>query len=161
MSEKDIIQKGDVAKYQLIIDRDGFDPQQCEFKVTLSWGIVNRGVMTIEREQMFHDEEWNLFFLFNSTTMLGMVTAECEYYVIDTDVEGGMRKNVDRQLLCLVADNGCAKLPRCTCKHEGNVEYKRTMRSDANSLYAIVRVNGEQVRTADHDVLRVRKHDLS
>jgi hypothetical protein len=161
MKTLDIIQQGDIAKYQLIISRDGFDPQTCDFQVTLSWGIVNRGQMVIKRENMYHDEDWNLFFMFDTTTMHGMLTADCEYYVLDSDTESGERRNVDRQILCLVADSGIAQLPRCAESKDRMVMYKRTLRADAKSLYAIVRADGYIVRTSDNNVVRVRKHDLS
>lgn len=161
MRTLDIIQSGDIAKYQLIINRDGFDPHTCDFQVTLSWGIVNRGQLVIKKENMYHDEEWNVFFMFDSTTMHGMITAECEYYVIDSDATDDERLSVDRQILCLVADSGMAKLPRCADSKDRMVMYKRTLRADAKSMYAIVRADGDIVRTSDNDVVRVRKHDLS
>lgn len=171
MRTLDIIQQGDIAKYQLIISRDGFDPQTCDFQVTLSWGIVNRGQMVIKRENMYHDEDWNLFFMFDTTAMHGMLTAECEYYVPDSDMgypevgdatdEGWFRRVVDRQILCLVADNATARLPRCADKKDGSVKYEPKDEADLRSLYLIVRADGEIVRTSDNNVVRVRKHDLS
>lgn len=163
MTNIDIIQKGDVAKYQLTIQRDDFDMQQDDFLVRLTWGFYGES-LTISKEEMFHDEDWNVFFMFDSTKMSGMITAECEYNVPDTDAESGYRLSVDRQILCLVTTSATARLSKatCACKTLENhyVEYKRTFRSDAKSLYAIVRVQPEVVTTSNGEPLRVRKHQL-
>ena len=163
MGKIDIIQSPDVAKYQLKIQRDDFDIQHDDFLVRLSWGFYGES-LTIRKEEMFHDEEWNVFFMFDSTKMNGMITAECEYNVPDTDAASGYRLSVDRQLLCLVTTSATARLPKatakCQCQEQHYVEYTRTFRSDATSLYAIVRVQPEVVATSDGAPLRVRKHQL-
>lgn len=160
MTTKNIIQRGDIAKYQITIRRDDFDMQNDDFTVTLKWGIASPASMKIVKADMFHDEDWNVYFLFDTSLMLGRVTAECEYIVPDTDAEGGSRKSIDRQVLCLVADNATAKLPKCPVLGERYVEYQRTFRSDAKTLYAIVRVQPEVVTTSNGTPLRVRKHNL-
>ena len=164
MAKLDIIQQGDTGKYQLIIDRDGFDPQTCDFTLRLSWGYRGES-LEIRKEDMCHDEEWNIFFMFDSRKMLGAITAECEYLVLDSDVEEASvantgeydwyRVNVDRQTLCLITT--C----KCSCREEHFVHYKRTLRSDANSLYAIVRANQEIVKTSDGSIVRIRKSNLT
>lgn len=173
MAKLDIIQQGDTGKYQLIIERDGFDPQTCDFTLRLGWGYRGE-IVEIRKEDMFHDEEWNVFFMFDSRNMLGTITAECEYLVIDTDVTctgednageyDWFRVNVDRQTFCLVTPSSDAKVQkgacRCSCREEHFVHYKRTLRSDANTLYAIVRASQEIVRTSDGNIVRVRKHNL-
>ena len=160
MTTKNIIQKGDIAKYQIKIQRDDFDVERDDFSVTLRWGIASPDSMKIEKTDMYHDEEWNVYFMFETSGMLGKVTAECEYKVPDSDAQGGYRTSVDRQILCLVADNATAKLPKCPVLGERYVTYTRTFRSDANSLYAIVRVQPEIVASSDGEPLRVRKHNL-
>ena len=105
MTTKNIIQKGDIAKYQIKIQRDDFDVERDDFSVTLRWGIASPDSMKIEKTDMYHDEEWNVYFMFETSGMLGKVTAECEYKVPDSDAQGGYRTSVDRQILCLVADN--------------------------------------------------------
>ena len=160
MTTKNIIQKGDIAKYQIKISRDDFDVERDDFSVTLRWGIASPDSMKIEKTDMYHDEEWNVYFMFETSGMLGKVTAECEYKVPDSDAQGGYRVSVDRQFLCLVADNATAKLPKCPVLGEQYVTYTRTFRSDANSLYAIVRVQPEVVTSSNGEPLRVRKHNL-
>lgn len=172
MANIDIISQGDTGKFQLIIDREDFDPELDEFKVRLSWGFYDEHV-DIRKDEMFHDEEWNVFFMFDSEKMHGIITAECEYLVPDSDVafpqEGDARDeewyriNVDRQLLCLVTTSATACTQKCTNKcNEHFVHYKRVLRSDANSLYAIVRDNTLQViRTSEGNIVRVRKHNLN
>lgn len=173
MSKIDIIQQSDVAKYQLIIDHEDFNPETDDFTVRLSWGFYGESI-EIKKNEMYHDEEWNVFFMFDSTPMLGMITAECEYLVPDSDMganelvgteEELYRVNVDRQVLCLVTTSATACLPKanckCVCNTEHSVSYKRTLRSDARSLYAILRVDFEIIKTSDDNIVRVRKHNLN
>lgn len=174
MAKLDIIQQGDTGKYQLVIDRDGFDPQTCDFTLRLSWGYRGES-LEIRKEEMFHDEEWNIFFMFDSRKMLGAITTECEYLVLDSDVEEAgvantgeydwYRVNVDRQTLCLVTTSANAMVQKgackCSCREEHFVHYKRTLRSDSNSLYAIVRANQEIVKTSDGSIVRIRKSNLT
>ena len=160
MTNKNIIQRGDIAKYQIKIQRDDFDVERDDFSVTLKWGIAVPGSVKIEKTDMYHDEDWNVYFMFDTSGMIGRITAECEYKVPDTDAQSGYRTSVDRQVLCLVADSATAKLPKCPVIGERYVTYTRTFRSDANSLYAIVRVHPEVVNTSEGTPLRVRKHNL-
>ena len=175
MAKIDIIYQGDTGKYQLIIERDGFNPQTCDFRLTLSWGFRGEHKV-IKKDEMFHDEEWNVFFMFDSSKMLGKIAVECEYWVADSDIgypaegdateEAWFRVNVDRQVLCLVSTSATACVPKvackCPCGQEHFVHYQRTLRSDANSLYAIVRDNTLQViRTSDGNIVRVKKHNLN
>lgn len=163
MEKIDIIQSPDVAKYQIMIEREDFDMQRDDFLVRLTWGFHGES-LTINKEDMFHDEEWNVFFMFDSSNMSGMITAECEYNVPDTDAESGYRLSVDRQILCLVTTSATARLSKaacvCKCLEQHYVNYKRTFRSDAKSLYAIVRVQPEIVTTSLGEPVRVRKHEL-
>lgn len=158
MNKIDIIQRSDEAKYQLKIEREDFTMEQNDFNVTLTWGF-NGKKKVIPKENMFHDEEWNVFFMFDTSEMMGMVTAECEYFVPDTDSQYGYRREVDRQILCLVTDSSCPQVQKFCCKYvePHNVTYIRRYHSDTNTLYAIVRVNGEVVRLKGGETLRVRK----
>lgn len=158
MNKIEIIQQGDQAKFQLIIEREDFTMQADDFNVTLSWGFGGRK-MVIRKEDMFHDEEWNVYFMFETTEMMGMVTAECEYFVPDSDSRTGLRREVDRQILCLVTTSACPMVQKCCCKYadKHNVTYIRRYHSDANTLYAIVRVDGSVVRLEGGETLRVRK----
>jgi hypothetical protein len=75
MTTKNIIQKGDIAKYQIKIQRDDFDVERDDFSVTLRWGIASPDSMKIEKTDMYHDEDWNVYFMFETSGMLGKVTA--------------------------------------------------------------------------------------
>ena len=70
MTTKNIIQRGDIAKYQITIRRDDFDMQNDDFTVTLKWGIASPASMKIVKADMFHDEDWNVYFLFDTSLML-------------------------------------------------------------------------------------------
>lgn len=165
MNKIDVIQKGGVAKYQLTIEREDFSMDTCDFSVTLYWGLYGQS-LKITKEHMVHDEEWNVFFLFDTSDMIGAVTAECEYWVPDSDVDGSSdaaeqptdRREVDRQRLCFVTDVACTRLQCCKCEGDGFVTYKRMMGNDMRTLYLIVRTKDKDpVVTAEGMVVRVRK----
>lgn len=160
MANIDIIQQGDVAKYQLEIERDDFSMIENDFSVKLSWGLLGQSV-EIPKDKMYHDEEWNVFFLFDTSEMLGQITAECEYLVTDSDTESGYRREVDKRLLCFVNSSVCPRFPKKCCKCQDvnprYVSYTRMTDSDLRTLYLILRADGKEVRTSEEEIVRVRK----
>lgn len=167
MDAKFIIQEGDVAKYQMLIEHEDFDMMQDEFEVTLSWGMLGES-MTVSKSEMVHDEDGNWFLIFNSSGMVGKVTAECRYLVPDSDMADGVREEVDRQYIGFVTANPCPQFAcECECPtHEEklHVTYTRVWRSDVNTLYLNLRTteeNGEHRPILDSEgkKLRVRKEE--
>jgi hypothetical protein len=160
--EKFKICKGELAKYQITIKREDFDVKTCNFMVRLSWGLFGQ-YRDILKDEMYRDEDWNIFFVFETDDMTGPVKATTTYYVDDTDVDGAMRECTDIQVIGFVTDTSCQQMrKRCKpCGGTGFVEFDRIYRSDANTLYLNLRtVDGEPLRTSDGENLRVRKENL-
>ena len=58
-NEKFVIFKGELAKYQITIDRDDFDVHTCDFSIRLSWGMFGQQ-MEIKKEDMFRAQNITL-----------------------------------------------------------------------------------------------------
>lgn len=154
--------QGELAKYQITITREDFDVQTCDFSIRLSWGMFGQYI-EIPKSEMFRDEEWHMFFVFDTSDMLGPIKATTTYYVADTDVEGGMRECVDMQVIGFVTETACLQMQRrCNkCAKSKFVEFDRIYRSDARTLFLNLRtMSGEQLTTIDGSDLRVKKHNL-
>lgn len=160
MDSKFIIQKGDVAKYRVTITCNDFSQTANDFYVLLSFGMTGK-TLKIMKSEMFTNEENNYYFAFRTDDMVGMICAECHYFVPDTDFDSGIREDVDYQLLGFVTSDPCPTFPqKCTCSvaEDNPVQYKRIFASDANTAYLYVRTSEQsRVMTSDGKNLRVHK----
>lgn len=154
--EKDkIIQRGDVAKYQLIITHADFDQQRDPFFVILHFGMSQK-TMRIDKEDMHQDEDDNWFVTFPTRGLpLGQVKAETHFMVEDVDACGGRRWEVEFDWIGFVTDDPCPKFSGdsskfCFCRCSNHVEFIRTFRQDVNSLMArVLYKDGEPVVDQD------------
>lgn len=166
MDAKYIIQEGDVAKYQVKIEHEDFDMARDDFQFTIQAGMLGQEV-TITKSQMPCDEDGNWFLVFDSTGMMGKVTAVCQYWVPDSDMQYGEREEIDRQYIGFVTESPCPQFAcECECPsyEDSHVTYERVYRSDVHTLYLNVRTteeNGEHMNVLDSEgrQLRVRKLD--
>lgn len=154
--------QGELAKYQITITREDFDVQTCDFSIRLSWGMFGQYI-EIPKSEMFRDEEWHMFFVFDTSDMLGPIKATTTYYVADTDVEGGMRECVDMQVIGFVIETECALMqPRCKSNQILRfVSFERIARSDAQTLFLnLMTVDGRPLTSVDGKHFKVKKSNL-
>lgn len=159
MDTKKIVQQGEEKKCKITITRTGFVMNDDDFKVKLMWGLMGQS-MTITKDQMFSNDRDEWFFIFDTSPMIGPVTAECTYYVPDNDYPDGLRTEVNRQFLCFVVTSPlpkficCPALPATT----GTVSYEFTDESDVAELYAyLLDSQGRNLVTAENERLMVLK----
>lgn len=161
MNNDRIIQQGDIAKFKIVIQHEDFDQERDDYRVELQFGMLG-GMVTVAKDGMVHDEEGNTFLMFDTSAMTGWVKAYCIYYVPDTDFPSGIRREIDIQYLCFVANSDNARLC-CGDKQivtVGHVVYERVYRGDVNTLFLNLRdCDQEQLVDADGKHLRVRKTD--
>ena len=93
-------------------------------KVDLSWGFFGQHI-TIEKKDMVTDEGRPHLYAVRSSDMLGWVKATCNYDVNDSDVEGGIRREVNDQWLCFVTSNPTPAICDRPSGGDGHVEYTR------------------------------------
>lgn len=162
MKDDIIIQKGDTAKYEVAITHDDFDQQTDPFFVVLHTNIPEQTI-TIDREDMLHDEDGHFYMRVPSGNMAGLVKAICHYTVTDSDIEGGTREEVDIQYIGFVTDSPCVHLDKHIpfgAPENNHVLYTRIYRNDAHTLYLNVRtVDKQPVVDAEGKQIRVRKEE--
>ena len=98
------------------------------------------------------------FFIFDTSPMIGPVTAECTYYVPDGDYPDGLRTEVNRQFLCLVVASPLPKFIHCPALSDttGTVTYEFTDESDVEKSYIyLVDSEGRNFVTCDNEKLMV------
>ena len=159
MDTKKIVQQGEEKKVQITITRTGFVMNDDDFKVKLSWGLMGQS-MTITKDQMFSNDSDEWFFVFDSSPMIGPITAECTYYVPDSDYPDGLRTEVNRQFLCFVVTSPLPKFICCPALPEstGTVSYEFTDESDIAQLYAyLLDSQGRNLVTAENEYFMVLK----
>jgi len=161
MEADKIIYQGDIAKYKILITHEDFDMQEDDFFVILRAGIPAKE-LRVEKADMKHDEDGDFYMMVSSAGMVGRLEAECHYMVPDSDIESGIREEVDYQWLAFVTSTPC---PRFACRHicwgggeDSHVRYERVWRGDTHTLYLNVRTADKQpVVDADGKQIRVRK----
>ena len=160
IDKKRIVSRGDVAKFKIEITHADYDQQVGNFFVVLTWGMFDLS-MTIEHKDIKHDEDGNFFIVFDSSKMIGWVKAACHYDVPDSDVEGGIREEVNYQWLCFVS----AEPNPILCGDPGtggdcHVVYTRVYGSDVNTAYLNLRDSNKQnLLDSEGKQLRVHKTD--
>lgn len=158
MALSKIVQQGEEVKFKITINQQGFNMQTNDFKVKLTWGMLNKEI-TITKEQMVFNEMDEWFFMFDTSQMVGRVKAECSFYVPDSDYPDGYRTEVNRQFLCTVISYPYPKrlcVPVCGCGSQ--VKYERTEASDVEQLYSyLVDRNGRRFITSDNETILVIK----
>ena len=158
MDCKNILQQGDEAKYAMRIDDDIFSMESDEFQVELSWGMMGQK-MLIEKKDMIFSIDGFYYFIFDSSEMIGRVTAKCTYWIPDIDCPDGLRTEVDEQMLCFVVTTplpkfACAPAPSC----EHKVYYERSDQSDVASDYQyLASIEGDRFITKDTEYILVLK----
>lgn len=161
MNKDRIIHQGDTAKYQVIIRHEDFDQQTDPFRVVVHGGIPDTPV-TIDREDMLHDEDGNFFMLVQTAGLVGPLKAYCHYFVTDSDMGSGQREEIDIQMLAFVTDTPCPRIPCCgqCAEADGHVTYKRVYASDVNTAYLNLRdSNKENLLDRNGKQLRVHRAD--
>lgn len=166
MDAKYIIQEGDIAKYQILIEHEDFDMKRDDFEVVLSWGMLGKS-LTVKKSQMPCDEDGNWFLIVDSKGMVGKLMATCHYLIPDSDMPKGLRDEYSRKYIGFVTASPCVQLDGCCPCHEqedDHVTYTRVWRNDVNTLYLNVRTTEEDgehrpVVDSDGQQIRVRKED--
>lgn len=167
METKNIIQQGTVAKYAIQIDREGFSEATDDFAVRLSWGMRGRS-MTISKEQMQPVKDGRWLFTFDTTGMIGRITAATMLQVPDTDMAGGSMQEVDRQVIALVTESPCPRYmtcPRCDTPEHG-ITFERILEPGMAEKYRyLCDAKGRRLLTADNEYILVlaeqRNNDIT
>lgn len=136
MTENDILQQGEMAKY--IVDftpRPLFDPETMDFTLEVHYGMNGQKVV-IPKAQFLEGTNGQWLFMIDTTKMIGRITARLLMQFEDSDFASGVRQEVDEQVIAFVVGNVCPKFIQCpACTGTTNVTYTRTEESGLASLY--------------------------
>ena len=155
MAEITILRRGTEAK--CYVDIKNVTMEDIDFKVELIYGY-RRTTIEIEKSRMSQDTQGKWFFVFNTESIIGLLTARCTWYLTDTDCPDGERTKVDDQPLCFVADATCTKLFACPCaKSDSVVTYTFTDDSDiASEFVRLCDCDGHPLASSDDLYLYAR-----
>jgi hypothetical protein len=155
MAELKIIQGGTEAK--CFIDIKNVAMEDINFKLELVYGY-RRNVIEIAKDDMLQDTQGRWFFMFNTTGIIGVVTARCTWELSDTDCPDSERTKVNEQPLCFVAATAHTVLLTCPAAQENQpVVYTFTDESDISSEYVrLCDCDGHPLVTDDDLYLYVR-----
>ncbi len=112
MAEIKIIRRGTEAK--CYIDIKNVAMADVDFTLELIYSY-RRTTIRIPKSDMKQDTQGKWFFMFDTTDIIGVVTARCVWELKDTDCADGERTKADAQPLCFVADAACTRLFSCPC----------------------------------------------
>lgn len=128
MDANKIIQQGETVKYKATFGRADFDPETQNFYLELHYGMMG-GKVVIPKSQFLQDGEsdWWLF-SFDTSQMVGKVTARMVMEYADGDTASDTREEVNEQMLCFVVTSPCPRFMACpTCTPiDNDVTYERT-----------------------------------
>lgn len=157
-----IIQQGELAKYKVTFTREDFDPEQRDFHIELVYGMMGQ-VKTIEKSdcQMISSTVW--LFSFDTSEMVGKVTARMVMEMSDGDVPTAARQEVDEQMICFVVSTPCPRFltcPACASTGTHDVTYERTEESNILTIYDVLAdLYGRPIMTVNDEYILVLRAD--
>ena len=137
MDASRIIPQGELAKFKIDIKDKNFDIDFDDFTILLTYGMLGESLEIKKSDCIIAAE--GCYFSFDTSKMIGKVTAVCAYDVGDSDT-GGERRRVDMQMLCFVSPVPCPRFLACpACAAEEHlVEYTRITESDVTASYELL-----------------------
>ena len=137
MDASRIIPQGELAKFKIDIKDKNFDIDFDDFTILLTYGMMGESLEIKKSDCIIAAD--GCYFSFDTSKMIGKVTAVCSYDVVDGDVSGE-RRRVDTQMLCFVSPVPCPRFLACpACAAEEHlVEYTRITENDATENYELL-----------------------
>ena len=157
MTTNDILQQGELAKYQMAITRQDFNMSTGNFKVDL-YGGMDGWHKTIEKSDML-ESTGGFIFSFDTSEVLGNITAVTTWYYDDSDVQGSVRAETDNQTICavVVMPTNCVIIPPAG-NHD--VTFTRLETSDIAEKYErLVDIYDRPILTVDGEYIYVLRNE--
>ena len=161
MDTKNIIMKGERAKYFVRSDKWNFSFEENSYRLELLFGMMGEKIVIPKSEFQLLNGRW--VFSFPTDDIVGAVKARLVMEIFDPDCPDGLREEVDVQYIAFVVDTPCPqflKCPKCDGKHE--IIYERTEESDIGNRYArLCDKDGNPFETTDGGRLYVLRDFLN
>lgn len=149
MDAKNIIQKGEWAKYIVQSNRADFDFGENDFRLEIIYGSRGQKITIEKKDFQLLNDYW--VFSFQTSNIVGKVMARLVMQI-------GDRQEVDEQYIGIVVETPCPQFFRCPkCESVGHdVTYIRTEESDIAEKYAVLcDCNGVPIVTVDDEYICV------
>ena len=149
MNAKQVIQKGERAKYIVTSNRHDFDFGVNDYHLEIVYGMMGAKITIEKTDFQKLDDYW--VFSFQTDNIVGKVMARLV-------MEIGNRQEVDEQYLGVVISSPCPQFFKCPkCESVGHdVTYTRTEESDIGEKYAILcDCDGVPIMTTDDEYICV------
>lgn len=150
MADISILQQGSKVKYIVTSQNHTFDMENCDFYVELLYGRMGKK-LTIPKSQFLYGTGGEFVMIFDTTDMVGKVTARMVWQQHDTDSDpDNERQHVDEQVIGFVVSTPCPQLLICPkCSSEGHdVRYELTDEPDIAAMY--VRLVATEIVIPEH-----------
>ena len=119
-----VIPQGEQAVFVVKSNRMNFSFEDNDFLLEIIYGMAGQRVTIQKKDLEKVDGKWR--FSFDTSNMIGQLTARFTMYMNDPDCPDDERPEVDEQLIGFVATTPCTRLhqcPKCGGQHDVTYEY--------------------------------------
>ena len=119
-----VIPQGEQAVFVVKSNRVNFSFDDNDFRLEIIYNMAGQRVTILKKDLEKVDGKWR--FSFDTSNMIGQLTARLTMYMNDPDCPDDERPEVDEQLIGFVATTPCTRLhqcPKCGGQHDVTYEY--------------------------------------
>ena len=119
-----VIPQGEQAVFSVKSNRMNFSFDDNDFRLEIIYGMAGQRVTILKKDLEKVEGKWR--FSFDTSNMIGQLTARLTMYMNDPDCPDDERPEVDEQLIGFVATTPCTRLhqcPKCGGQHDVTYEY--------------------------------------
>jgi hypothetical protein len=119
-----VIQQGEQAVFVVKSNRVNFDLGENDFMLEIIYGMSGQRIVLLKKDFERVEGQWQ--FSFDTSDLIGQLTARMTLYMADVDCPDDIRTEVDEQLIGFVATTPCTRLhqcPKCGGQHDVTYEY--------------------------------------
>ncbi len=118
-----VIPQGEQAVFVVKSNRVNFSFDDNDFMLEIIYGMEGQRVTILKKDLEKVDGKWR--FAFDTSNMIGQLTARLTMYMNDPDCPDDERAEVDEQLIGFVATTPCTRLHQCQkCGGQHDVTYE-------------------------------------
>ena len=119
-----VIPQGEQAVFVVKSNRVNFSFDDNDFRLEIIYGMAGQRIVLLKKDFEWVEGQWQ--FSFDTSNMIGQLTARLTMYMNDPDCPDDERPEVDDQLIGFVATTPCTRLhqcPKCGGQHDVTYEY--------------------------------------
>ena len=119
-----VIPQGEQAVFVVKSNRVNFSFDDNDFRLEIIYGMAGQRIVLLKKDFEVVESQWQ--FSFDTSNMIGQLTARLTMYMNDPDCPDDKRPEVDEQMIGFVATTPCTRLhqcPKCGGQHDVTYEY--------------------------------------